>query len=93
MRQVVPDVSSLAERLRTELATNEVAARATGFGLISSADRSYGTLIGGVEPLFEQKVSSLPGLVKEGRYLEGPTSEEMVIGSVLARNLRVSVGD
>jgi len=93
LRQVVPDVAPLAERLRNELGTDEVAARASGFGLISSADRSYGALIGGVEPLFEQKVSSLPGLIEEGRYLEGLMSEEIVVGSVLARNLRVSVGD
>ena len=82
IRQVVPDVSLLAERLRDELATDEVAARAAGFALISSADRSYGAVIGGVEPLFEETVSSLPGLVKDGRYLEGLTSEEIVVGSV-----------
>jgi ABC-type lipoprotein release transport system permease subunit len=46
-----------------------------------------------VEPEFETQVSSLPGLVKEGRFLEDMSAGEIVIGSVLARNLRVGVGD
>ena len=93
MRQVVPDVQGLAAELRTALGTDEVAARASAFALVSSADRSYGLQITGVEPRYEPLVSSLPGLVKEGKFLDDPMAEEIVIGRVLARNLRVGVGD
>jgi ABC-type lipoprotein release transport system permease subunit len=47
----------------------------------------------GVDPEAEARVSSLPGLVEEGRFLEGSDTPEIVIGTVLARNLRVRVGD
>jgi len=93
IRQVVPDIAALAERLRRKLGTDEVAARAAAFALVSSADRSYGLQISGVEPEHEPDVSSLPGLVKQGRYLHDPTAAEIVIGSIMARNLRADVGD
>ena len=93
MRQTVPDITTLASKLRTELDSDEVAARATAFALASSEDRSYGIAVFGVEPQFEPHVSSIPGLVREGRYLESNDAAEIVIGKVLARNLRVTVGD
>jgi ABC-type lipoprotein release transport system permease subunit len=93
MRQVVPNVGRLAEDLRQGLSSEEVAARASAFALVSSADRSYGLQITGVEPEFEKHVSSLPGLIKEGRFLGQEMAEEIVIGRVLARNLQVGVGD
>jgi putative ABC transport system permease protein len=93
MRQVVPDVSNLADELRRGLGTDEVAARASAFALVSSAERSYGLQISGVEPKYEARVSSLPGLITQGRFLDDSTAEEIVIGSVLARNLRVGLGD
>jgi ABC-type lipoprotein release transport system permease subunit len=83
----------LAAELREELGTDEVAARASAFALVSSADRSYGLQISGVESEYEAKVSSLPGLIKEGRFLGDANAEEIVIGRVLARNLQVGVGD
>jgi ABC-type lipoprotein release transport system permease subunit len=93
MRQVVPDVIDLAAKLRQELGNDEIAARASAFALVSSEERSYGLQISGVEPEAEARVSSLPGLVEEGRFLGNPMAEEIVIGSVLARNLRAGVGD
>ncbi len=38
--------------------------------LASSDDRSYGIAVFGVEPGYEPIVSSVPGLVTHGRYLE-----------------------
>ncbi|MCD4749392.1 MAG: FtsX-like permease family protein [Thermoanaerobaculales bacterium] len=93
IRQVVPDVMGLAQELRDGLGTDQVAARASAFALVSSADRSYGLLITGVQPEFETHVSSLPGLVEEGRFLSDASAAEAVIGRVLARNLRVDLGD
>jgi putative ABC transport system permease protein len=93
MRQTIPDVVALADDLRQKLDSDEVAARATAFALASSEERSYGIAVFGVEPQFEPRVSSIPGLVHEGRYLESGAAAEIVIGTVLARNLRVDVGD
>jgi ABC-type lipoprotein release transport system permease subunit len=93
MRQVVPDAGGLAETLRAELGTARVAARASAFALASSEDRTQGVQLLGVEPDFEPRVSTLPGLVREGRYLDDLQGQEIVVGRVLARNLRVGVGD
>ena len=93
MRLTVPDVVSLAGTVRDELPAVKAAARGTAFALVSSEERSYGIAVFGIEPAYEPGVSTLPGLVSEGRYLDGNDAPEIVIGAVLARNLRVSLGD
>ncbi|MGB5246245.1 MAG: FtsX-like permease family protein [Woeseia sp.] len=93
MRQVVPDIDALAERLRMELDTDSVSARGVAFVLVSSKDRTYGVQLIGADPAFEPLVSSLPGLVDKGRYLKDNAATDIVVGSVLARNLRAGLGD
>jgi putative ABC transport system permease protein len=93
MRQTVPDILPLAASLREQLQSDFVSARAQTFVLASSEDRSYGIAIIGVEPGFEPGVSSIPGLVKEGRFLNSSDATEIVIGKTLARNLRIGLGD
>ena len=93
MRQTVPGIAPLAESLRAEFPEQHIAARATGFALVSSEDRSYGVAVVGVQPEYERSVSTLPGLVSAGRYLRDNDAAEIIIGAALARNLRVDVGD
>lgn len=93
MRYALTDVATEAQRLRDELGLASISARAAGFALASSNERSYGLQILGVDAAHEPLVSTLPGLVKQGRYLEPGAYAEIVIGSVLARNLKVKLGD
>ena len=93
IRQVVPDVRGLAHALRGGLGLQTVAARGAAFALAASEERTYGIQVVGVEPAFEPRVSTLPGLVAAGRFFEDPSAAEIVIGTVLARNLKVGVGD
>ena len=93
MRQVVHDVQPLAARLRSQFDSDTIAARGWAFGLASSAERSYGIGIYGVEPDFEPRVSNIPGLIEQGRYLGDTNAPEIVIGTMLARNLRIGLGD
>jgi ABC-type lipoprotein release transport system permease subunit len=93
MRQSVPDIQALAAVYREDAEFKNVAARGAAFALASSEDRSYGIQVFGVEPLFEPGVSNIPGLIGEGRFLGGFDAPEIVIGKVLARNLRVRLGD
>jgi len=93
MRQDVPDVRSLANDLREATGLQSVGARATGFAFASSEDRSYGIQVFGVQPEFEPQVSTIPGLVKEGRFFADEMAPEIMIGTLLARNLKVQVGD
>lgn len=93
MRQTVENIQELANSIRQQFPLASVAARANAFVLISSDDRSFGTQIVGVEPAHEPGVSTIPGLLTDGRYLEDPDAAEIVIGSVMARNLKVKIGD
>ena len=93
MRQTVPDIVPLADSLRAEFPAQNIAVRASGFALVSSADRSYGIAVFGVEPPFEPGVSTLPGLLSQGRFLGDNDAAEIIIGAALARNLKVGLGD
>lgn len=93
IRQVVPDANDLAAKLRDELGLETIAVRSAAFTLLSSDDRSYGVEVFGVDPMFEPKVSSIPGLIAEGRFFDDRSAQEIVLGSVLARNLKVALGD
>jgi len=93
IRSSIPGIVSLAERLRHSVPGVAVAARGSAFALASSEQRSLGIRIIGVQPAFEPAVSTFPGLVGQGSFLDDPDAAEIVIGTVLARNLKVSVGD
>jgi len=93
MRSSIDDVISLADKVRKKLGNNMVAARGVAFAMTSSEERSYGLQIIGVEPKYEVNVSSLPGLIKQGQYFSDINAAEIVIGTVLARNLKVTIGD
>lgn len=83
----------LANMLRQQLGNEKIAARGVAFAMTSSKQRSFGLQIIGVEPEFEAKVSTLPGLISKGHYFTGMNSQQIIIGTVLARNLRVDIGD
>jgi putative ABC transport system permease protein len=93
IRNAIDGAETLAKKLRDSNQYVGVATRAQGFALLSSGTRSYGAQVVGVEPEFEGGTSSIPGLVKKGRYLSGVDAQEMVLGAALARNLRIKVGD
>jgi ABC-type lipoprotein release transport system permease subunit len=93
MRQVVPNAGVLAENIKEELELATISVRSAAFVLLSSDDRSYGVQVFGVDPESELLVSTIPGLVREGRFLQETNAQEIVIGKVLARNLRVGLGD
>lgn len=93
MRTVVADAAALAAQLRARTGYATIAVRAQGFALASSAERSYGVPVIGVQPEYERGVSTLPHLVKQGRYLADSRARELVIGSALARNLKIKLGD
>ena len=93
MRYAINDIDALAQQLRDQLGVTSISARAAGFALASSKERSYGLQLLGVDALHEPEVSTLPGLISRGRYLKPGAREEIVIGSVLARNLRIQPGD
>lgn len=92
IRQSVPAVAERAQQVQDLLGEEAVAARGIAYALASSEERSFGIQITGVQPEREPRISTLPGLLREGRYLSGADGE-IVVGALLARNLRVAPGD
>jgi ABC-type lipoprotein release transport system permease subunit len=93
IRKSIPAITALAARLRDQLGSKAVAARATGFALISSRSRSFGVMVVGVEPKYEPEVSSIPGTIRQGRYFKDASANEAIIGISLAKNLKIKIGD
>lgn len=93
MRQTVDNGAALATQMSSLPGVVGAAARAQAFALAAGDERSFGVRVTGVQPASEKMVSSLPGLVREGRYLNAGSDAEAVIGARLAENLKVSVGD
>ncbi len=91
LRNLVPDATAVARTLAAVPGVTAVAQRAVGFALVSFGERSFGAEVIGVDPQAEPSVSSLPSLVHEGHYIEGPT--DAVVGSAMARNLGAKLGD
>ncbi|MCW8873842.1 MAG: ABC transporter permease [Xanthomonadales bacterium] len=92
LRTSIPAVTALVDELQRALPEAEVAGRAAAFALASSEQRSFGIQLIGVQPGVEPHVSSIPNLVRRGRYLERDDVAEIVLGSVMARNLKADVG-
>lgn len=93
IHNTVENARELADKLRKTGYYEAVTVRGQGFALVSSASRSYGASIFGVQPDTEKGVSTLPGVVKKGRFLSNDNALEAVVGSVLARNLKLKPGD
>ena len=93
MRQVVNEAAAIATDIRQSTGLEAISVRSAAFALVSSEERSYGIQIFGVDPDTESYVSTIPGLVSEGRFPTDRNAQEIVVGAVLARNLRVTVGD
>ena len=85
------DVTALMADVAANPETAHASARAQSFALVSVGERSFGAQILGVEAHKEMSWSTLPRMQRQGRYLEG--SGEAFVGSILARNLGVAIGD
>ena len=69
------------------------APRVNGFAILANGERSYGAAIIGVDPASKSRISSIAAMIQTGRYLRDTDSDAAILGDILARNLRVTVGD
>ncbi|HSG87970.1 MAG TPA: FtsX-like permease family protein [Pseudomonadales bacterium] len=92
IRYYVHDAGARMAALRAEPDVRVVTARAESFAVLSGPERSFGGQVMGVEAAGETAFSLLPEFVAAGRYLSGEAGE-IVVGSALARNLDVGLGD
>lgn len=91
--KTIDNAEDLAGKIRNSQEFSAVSVRAASFALLSSSNRSYGGQILGVQTEYEPHLSIIPTHITQGRYLKGDDANEIVIGSSLAKNLRIQPGD
>jgi putative ABC transport system permease protein len=85
------DAAALVARVSAEPGVAGAAPRVAAFALASAGERSYGAQVLGIDPTAEAQVVTFARQIIDGRALQAPT--EGVLGSALARNLGVGLGD
>ena len=87
----MPRGTELARRLEQLPDVVGVAPRAEAFALVSVGERSFGALVMGVDAKREAAMFDLPKRIVAGEYL--PRADSAYLGSSLAANLGVELGD
>ncbi len=93
MRLVVPDPAAIGEILDSAPGVEAYTYRATAFSMIASGERTVGAIVVGVDPEREARVSTLETIVRQGAYLSAGDVDGALVGELLARNLKVGLGD
>jgi ABC-type lipoprotein release transport system permease subunit len=95
--------ANLAQSLRQPEAFSDVlkdipevrafAPRVQAAALLSSASRTFGALVQGIDPAREADTSTLADVVRQGAYLSPDDHDGALVGELLAKNLDVAIGD
>ena len=93
IRNVIDSPDKLLDTVKQLPSVKGAAARAESFCLASSDNRTKGVLISGVHPAQEQTVSRLSKSMKTGEYLAADDADAAVIGLLLAKQLKLGIGD
>jgi ABC-type lipoprotein release transport system permease subunit len=93
IRQVVKQPARVRRMLAGLDGVSACTLRANAFSLASSQQRTSGVLVIGIEPRHEREVSTLPRLVRRGAYLDNQKPAGALVGGLLARNLKIGIGD
>lgn len=93
MRRVIRHPDQVADLLGSAAGIEGYTFRANGFSLVSSNDRTYGVMVTGIDPRKEAQVTNLESLVRNGEYLGEDDPFGAMIGELLAKNMKVGVGD
>ncbi|MDE2462780.1 MAG: ABC transporter permease [Alphaproteobacteria bacterium] len=92
IRKTIANPDAIMTALRGIPGISASAPRATSYVILASGSRSYGAAVLGVDPAREIHVSSLASTVTRGRYLRSGDTDAAVVGTGLARNLKLSIG-
>ena len=97
MRTSFRPETEIIESIQKAVPNSQLAKRGNSFAIVSSEERSFGLQIIGVEAKKELLISTIPKNIDQGQYLStDPNNEnldEIILGSILAKNLKLQVGD
>ena len=78
--------------LKNDKSVKEYAPRFETYALLSSDEKSVGSMIVGILPSAERALSKLPSSLIRGEYLSDSDTNAIYMGSDLAKRLKVDVG-
>jgi ABC-type lipoprotein release transport system permease subunit len=93
MRQVIRDPAEAIEAFEDLPQIKTFSYRANTFSLVSSDERTYGVWVVGVDPVREKQASTIAKVIRQGRYLLEEDTTQALMGTLLAKNLAVDIGD
>lgn len=93
IRKTVTDPEKIGRLIRSIPEAKAYSFRANGFALVSSENRTYGAAVFGVDPGKEAAVSRIKNLVQTGSYLGPGDYDQVLIGDLLAKNLKIGHND
>ncbi|MDZ7670619.1 MAG: FtsX-like permease family protein [Gammaproteobacteria bacterium] len=91
LEDALPAAAELLAEVGSMPGIAAASARVETFALASVGERSFGARIIGLDAAAERQVVDLHERIVAGRHIE--SAEDAVLGTVLARNLGVAVGD
>lgn len=83
----------IAARVAGATGVAAVAPRIEGEALLSGPDKTRGVLVVGIDPRYEDKVTTIARAIKQGRYLDAADAKGIVLGDRVAEVLQVRVGE
>lgn len=92
-RKVIRGADSLLARVTGNDGIEAATLRSETFVLAAGPERSRGMMVTGVRPATENIVSSLPGQIRQGRYLQAGDVGVAVLGELGVQRLQVALGD
>lgn len=84
---------NLAKALEDTKGVEKYSSRIYADGLISFKDNSRGVAIFGIEPGREKEVTTFVKNIATGRFFDSDSSNEIVVGTQLLKNLNAKIGD
>jgi putative ABC transport system permease protein len=84
---------NLKSALESTKGIQSYSSRVYADGLISFKDNSRGVAIFGIEPNKEREVTTFVENIDSGRFFTSDSSNEIVVGSQLLKNLNARIGD
>ncbi|MDD9303882.1 MAG: ABC transporter permease [Desulfobacter sp.] len=93
IRKTVADPKAVAKIMDNTDHVSAYTLRANGFALLSSSHRTYGGMVTGIDPGKEPEIFSTAATIRQGKYLSPQDRDMAVVGTLLAKNLKIGVND
>jgi putative ABC transport system permease protein len=93
LNETIPNAAEIGRIIDDTPGAAAWAPRVLSAGLVSVGERTQGARIIGLDPRLENRATGFGRKLVQGREFSGHPAREIILGAVLARNLRVSLGE